>query len=247
MTPTSFSSWARHQLSGAPVQEAIGESPKNVSEIAEGHRIFVNSPCTTCHTIAGISSGTIAPNLTHFGSRTSLAGATFDNTPENLAKWIKDPPALKPGAKMPALGVRGDQLPRPRRLPVESQIGTRYGCNNRKRSEQAPGCQLPPYRSAVGLAGNRWDHKRAAMMYGLSALVLMALGGLEAMLIRTQLAFPNGTFLSAQVYNEIFTMHGTTMIFLVVLMPSGDRDFSRTSSSRCRSARATSLSRGSMP
>lgn len=110
MTPTSFSSWARHQLSGAPVQEAIGESPKNVSEIAEGHRIFVNSPCTTCHTIAGISSGTIAPNLTHFGSRTSLAGATFDNTPVNLAKWIKDPPALKPGAKMPALGVRGDQL-----------------------------------------------------------------------------------------------------------------------------------------
>ena len=73
------------------------------------------------------------------------------------------------------------------------------------------------------LAGPLWgwlvtvDHKRVAMMYGLSALVLMAVGGLEAMLIRTQLAFPNGTVLSPQAYNEIFTMHGTTMIFLVVM------------------------------
>jgi cytochrome c oxidase subunit II len=108
--PTEFSSWTRHQLSGALVQEATNEPAKNALEISEGQRIFANSPCTTCHKIAGVSAGTIAPNLTHFGSRTSFAGATLDNTTENLAKWINDPQALKPGAKMPALGVRGDQL-----------------------------------------------------------------------------------------------------------------------------------------
>jgi len=108
--PTEFSSWTRHQLSGALALGATNGSVSHASEIAEGQRIFANSPCTTCHMIAGISAGAIAPNLTHFGSRTSLAGATFDNTTENLAKWINDPQALKPGAKMPALGVRGDQL-----------------------------------------------------------------------------------------------------------------------------------------
>ena len=45
----------------------------------------------------------------------------------------------------------------------------------------------------------------------------MIIGGMEAMLIRTQLAVPNNTFLSANVYNQMFTMHGTTMIFMVVM------------------------------
>ena len=45
----------------------------------------------------------------------------------------------------------------------------------------------------------------------------MMVGGLEAMAIRTQLVVPNNTFLSADIYNQIFTMHGMTMIFLVVM------------------------------
>ena len=61
------------------------------------------------------------------------------------------------------------------------------------------------------------DHKRVAVLYGLSCLVLLAVGGLEAMLIRAQLAVPGASVLSAQRYNEFFTMHGTTMIFLVVM------------------------------
>ena len=45
----------------------------------------------------------------------------------------------------------------------------------------------------------------------------MLIGGIEAMAIRTQLAVPNNTFLSANIYNQMFTMHGTTMIFMVVM------------------------------
>src|SRR5690606_22380431 len=59
------------------------------------------------------------------------------------------------------------------------------------------------------------DHKRIGIMYAVTALVWFLVGGLEALLIRIQLAKPENDFLSADVYNQIFTMHGTTMIFLV--------------------------------
>ena len=54
-------------------------------------------------------------------------------------------------------------------------------------------------------------------MYGVAAIFFFLVGGLEALLIRTQLAFPENGFLSADVYNQIFTMHGVTMIFLFVM------------------------------
>jgi len=64
------------------------------------------------------------------------------------------------------------------------------------------------------------DHKKIAIMYGTAAAVFFLIGGIEAILIRLQLAQPNGKLLSADLYNQVYTMHGTTMIFLVV-MPLG--------------------------
>lgn len=64
------------------------------------------------------------------------------------------------------------------------------------------------------------DHKKIGIMYGVIAIVFFVIGGFEALLIRIQLATPNGTFLSPDVYNQVFTMHGVTMIFLVA-MPLG--------------------------
>ena len=64
------------------------------------------------------------------------------------------------------------------------------------------------------------DHKKIGILYGVTAFVFFLLGGLEALAIRAQLATPNGEVLSAEVYNQFFTMHGITMIFLVV-MPMG--------------------------
>ena len=61
------------------------------------------------------------------------------------------------------------------------------------------------------------DHKRIAALYLVTALFWLAVGGIEATIIRAQLALPNGNVVSAQVFNELFTMHGTTMIFLVVM------------------------------
>ena len=61
------------------------------------------------------------------------------------------------------------------------------------------------------------DHKRIGILYVVTALVFLFLGGLLALLMRAQLATPNEDFVTRNSYNELFTMHGTTMIFLVVV------------------------------
>ena len=61
------------------------------------------------------------------------------------------------------------------------------------------------------------DHKRIGILYGVTALVFLLIGGLEALLIRVQLAGPNLHVLTAETYNQLFTMHATTMIFLAVM------------------------------
>jgi cytochrome c oxidase subunit I len=70
----------------------------------------------------------------------------------------------------------------------------------------------------------RWlftvDHKKIGIMYGSTALIFFIIGGCEALLIRSQLWAPRNQLLSAETYNQVFTMHGTTMVFLVV-MPIG--------------------------
>ena len=61
------------------------------------------------------------------------------------------------------------------------------------------------------------DHKRIGIMYMVTTFVFFILGGVEALMIRLQLGLPNNTLVSPQIYNQLFTMHGTTMIFLFVV------------------------------
>src|SRR5262245_49278946 len=61
------------------------------------------------------------------------------------------------------------------------------------------------------------DHKRLGILYILTGLLFLALGGVEALIIRIQLMYAHNDFVSPQVFNRMFTMHGTTMIFFVVM------------------------------
>src|SRR5580700_10273784 len=61
------------------------------------------------------------------------------------------------------------------------------------------------------------DHKRLGLLYIVYALVFLLIAGIEAIVIRIQLIRPHNNFVSPQVFNRMFTMHGTTMIFFVVI------------------------------
>src|SRR5258706_1369529 len=67
----------------------------------------------------------------------------------------------------------------------------------------------------------RWvtttDHKRIGLMYMYTAFIFFLLGGIEALIMRTQLAVPNNKLISAGLYSEVFTMHGTIMIFAFMM------------------------------
>ena len=72
----------------------------------QGQRYFMEDGCAACHTIAGTEAeGTVGPNLTHLAGRQTLAADTIPNTPEELFRWIQNPQSIKPGAKMPGLGL----------------------------------------------------------------------------------------------------------------------------------------------
>jgi cytochrome c oxidase subunit I len=79
------------------------------------------------------------------------------------------------------------------------------------------------YAQKKGFGATLWDylttvdHKKIAILYLIAGGFFFIVGGLEAMFIRIQLAVPNNDFLSAGLYNEILTMHGTTMIFLAAM------------------------------
>src|SRR6266436_5286524 len=61
------------------------------------------------------------------------------------------------------------------------------------------------------------DHKRIGILYGTSAFIFFLIGGIEALIMRLQLARPDNTLVGPERFNELFTMHGTTMIFLAVM------------------------------
>ena len=93
-TPEAFQAWAAKQK-----EEAA--SPPDGSPAAAGLQLFRTGTCVGCHTIRGVSGGGIGPDLTHVGSRRTIAGGILPNTPENLARWVRHAPQVKPGSLMP--------------------------------------------------------------------------------------------------------------------------------------------------
>ena len=71
-----------------------------------GQRLFMTSQCESCHQIRGTSAaGTVGPDLTHLATRRTIAAATLVNDPTHLLRWISSPQSVKPGNRMPDLGL----------------------------------------------------------------------------------------------------------------------------------------------
>jgi len=102
-TDTAFQAWVVQQRA-APATPARG------SLAERGQQVFRHSACIGCHTITGVSGAKVGPELTHVGSRTTIAGALFPNTADYLRRWIANAPSLKPGALMPPQGLAAPDL-----------------------------------------------------------------------------------------------------------------------------------------
>ncbi|MGH9277425.1 MAG: cytochrome c oxidase subunit II, partial [Acidimicrobiales bacterium] len=101
--PDEFEAWVQAQKRGPAAAPASGPA-------ATGFNLFTSKGCAGCHTIEGLSTGSVGPNLTHLQSRTTFASVLFDMTAPNLAKWLKNPPAEKPGAQMPNLNLTPGEI-----------------------------------------------------------------------------------------------------------------------------------------
>jgi cytochrome c oxidase subunit 2 len=76
-----------------------------------GLHVFETGPCALCHSVRGTeASGQVAPDLTHFASRATIAAGTLPNTPGHLAAWIVDPQHIKPGNAMPPNSLSPEDL-----------------------------------------------------------------------------------------------------------------------------------------
>jgi cytochrome c oxidase subunit 2 len=91
--------------------QAQSQSAQASASVSEGQRIFEGLSCVNCHTVAGTTAkGRYGPDLTHLISRDTIASGAAPNTPENLRRWLRDPSVIKPGSKMPAMGLSDPEL-----------------------------------------------------------------------------------------------------------------------------------------
>jgi cytochrome c oxidase subunit 2 len=98
-----FIKWWNAQLKPA----AAPATPETLA----GYRYVTTRECSACHNIGGTpASGTVGPDLTHLASRRSLAAGTLPMSKGNLYGWVADPQSVKPGNRMPTIGLEPDQL-----------------------------------------------------------------------------------------------------------------------------------------
>ncbi len=98
-----FKAWMQQEL-----QPAV--SPAD-PEKQRGQKVFLNNACVFCHSIQGTpAAGRNAPDLTHFGSRKTIAAGTLPNNKGNLGGWITDPQSIKPGNHMATIALKPDDL-----------------------------------------------------------------------------------------------------------------------------------------
>jgi cytochrome c oxidase subunit 2 len=96
-----FDRWIHEQ--SQPAQTGVAASA--------GQRVFETLSCINCHAVAGTAAkGLFGPDLTHLMSRDTIASGAAPNTPAELRRWMKDPSVIKPGSKMPAMGLSDPEL-----------------------------------------------------------------------------------------------------------------------------------------
>ena len=101
--PDAFQAWAK-------AERADAVTPTGAQATA-GEQVFVNGSCAGCHTVRGTTAvGVLGPDLTHVGSRQTIAALTLPNTTDGMRKWLSDTQGVKPGAHMPQIDLTPDEV-----------------------------------------------------------------------------------------------------------------------------------------
>jgi cytochrome c oxidase subunit 2 len=102
-SPEQFAAWLDHER-----KEAAGQMDHTS---LRGQELFLHGTCAQCHTVAGTTAGgRVGPDLTHFATRPTIGAGTLLNNSVELARWILDPHAVKPGVNMPATSLSAEDL-----------------------------------------------------------------------------------------------------------------------------------------
>jgi len=103
LTPGDYERWvARERLTPSPPTSDLAE---------QGEMVFDRQACAGCHTIRGTQAqGNLGPDLTDFGSRSTIGAAAVPNDPGHLAGWISNASAIKPGVLMPPVSLTSSEL-----------------------------------------------------------------------------------------------------------------------------------------
>lgn len=113
-TEEDFNTWVAQQLVAPPPIDSLEGLVRRGAEVFSGIREPANHSCLVCHTVEGLTFGAIGPNLTHVGSRTTIAGGILPNTAEGLRRWLSNPPGEKPGEllgrSMPKIDLTDEEI-----------------------------------------------------------------------------------------------------------------------------------------
>jgi cytochrome c2 len=113
--PTPPSAKPTPPPAAAAAGTAPATSPPSVDQVAQGRAAVQQAGCGGCHTIPGVpgANARVGPDLAGVASRPTIAGGAVPNTgPDDLKRWILNPPAVKPGTRMPNLGLSDEQATR---------------------------------------------------------------------------------------------------------------------------------------
>jgi cytochrome c oxidase subunit 2 len=146
-------------------QQALAPAPES-DDARAGRDLFLSKGCVACHTIKGnpVAAGVLGPNLNDLKSRTTLASGIIENSAGNLAAWIKNPQAKKPGTLMGIRDEKGNYQP----IPMTDQEAAQLAAylSSPPGEAQAAQATSPQAASAAMTSGGGGDETAQALIAG---------------------------------------------------------------------------------
>ncbi len=153
LSQENYAAWEEGALQAATAPQA---------ELAvAGSQLFISKGCINCHAVQGVNTyNRTGPDLSHIGSRTSIAAGMLANTPENMVRWLRFTDTVKPGVAMPNLGLSQEEA---EQLTAYLDTLTLPGFDMTQAFNEQPQNQVNEFGYPVDAAGNPIPESELAM------------------------------------------------------------------------------------